>query len=146
MAMDRLMQALGAEPVPWDAKVSCCGASLALTNLDIVLGMSRAILENARARGADVVAVACPLCHSNLDTRQAKMGLVHPIPVLYFTQLMALAFGMAPQAALSRNLTDPRPVLASKLPASLKLAGSLAAANSGSRRSQPLPSPLRCTW
>jgi len=111
MAMDRLMQSLGAEPVAWDAKVSCCGASLALTNLDIVLGMSRAILENARARGADVVAVACPLCHSNLDTRQAKMGLVHPIPVLYFTQLMALAFGMAPQAALSRNLTDPRPVL-----------------------------------
>ena len=111
MAMDRLMQSLGAEPVPWDAKVSCCGASLALTNLDIVLGMSRAILENARARGADVVAVACPLCHSNLDTRQAKMGLADPMPVLYFTQLMAVAFDMAAQAALSRNLTDPRPVL-----------------------------------
>jgi heterodisulfide reductase subunit B len=111
MAMDRLMQALGAEPVPWDAKVACCGASLALTNLDIVLGMSRAVLENARQRGADVLAVACPLCHSNLDTRQTKMGLAHPIPVLYFTQLMAVAFGMTPQAALSRNLTDPRPIL-----------------------------------
>jgi len=124
MAMDRLMQALGAEAVPWDAKVACCGASLALTNLDIVLGMSRAVLENARARGADVMAVACPLCHSNLDTRQKKMGLAAPIPALYFTQLMAVAFGMAPQAALGRNLTDPRPILASKLPASLKLAGS----------------------
>jgi heterodisulfide reductase subunit B len=111
MAMDRLMQALGAEPVAWDAKVACCGASLALTNLDIVLGMSRAVLENARQRGAEVVAVACPLCHSNLDTRQTKMGLAEPIPVLYFTQLMAVAFGMAPQAALSRNLTDPRPIL-----------------------------------
>jgi heterodisulfide reductase subunit B len=111
MAMDRMMQALGAEPVAWDAKVACCGASLALTNLDIVLGMSRAVLENARARGADVVAVACPLCHSNLDTRQTKMGLAEPIPVLYFTQLMAVAFGMAPQAALTRNLTDPRPTL-----------------------------------
>jgi heterodisulfide reductase subunit B len=39
------------------------------------------------------------------------MGLVQPIPVLYFTQLMAVAFGMAPQAALARNLTDPRPIL-----------------------------------
>jgi heterodisulfide reductase subunit B len=111
MAMDRMMQALGAEPVPWDAKVACCGASLALTNLDIVLGMSRAILENARQRGADVVAVACPLCHSNLDTRQAKMGLANPIPILYFTQLMAVAFGMSPQAALGHNMTDPRPIL-----------------------------------
>jgi len=60
------------------------------------------------------VAVACPLCHSNLDTRQPKMGLSQPIPVLYFTQLMAVAFGMTPQAALSRNLTDPRPVLEAK--------------------------------
>jgi heterodisulfide reductase subunit B len=111
MAMDRLMQSLGAEPVAWDAKVSCCGASLALTNLDIVLGMSRAVLENARQRGADVVAVACPLCHSNLDMRQTKMGLANPIPVLYFTQLMAVAFGMGPQAALGHNMTDPRPIL-----------------------------------
>jgi heterodisulfide reductase subunit B len=114
MAMDRLVQALGAEPVAWDSKVSCCGASLALTNLDIVVAMGRAVLENARARGADVVAVACPLCHSNLDTRQNKMNLEAPMPVLYITQLMALAFGLAPRAALHRNLTDPRPVLAAK--------------------------------
>jgi heterodisulfide reductase subunit B len=114
MAMDRLIQAIGAEPIAWDAKVSCCGASLALTNLDIVLDMSRAIFENARARGADVLAVACPLCHSNLDTRQKKMGLAAPMPVLYFTQLMAVAFDMTSQAALGRNLTDPRPVLAAK--------------------------------
>jgi heterodisulfide reductase subunit B len=76
--------------------------------------MTRAVLENARARGADVVAVACPLCHSNLDTRQKKMGLAEPMPVMYFTQLMAVAFGMTRQAALSRNLTDPRPVLTAK--------------------------------
>jgi heterodisulfide reductase subunit B len=39
------------------------------------------------------------------------MGLESPIPVLYFTQLMAVAFGMPDQAALGRNLTDPRPIL-----------------------------------
>jgi heterodisulfide reductase subunit B len=122
MAMDRLVQALGGEPVPWDAKVTCCGASLALTNLDIVVAMSRSILENARARGADVLAVACPLCHSNLDTRQNKMDLEEPMPVLYFTQLMALAFGLSAEAALTRNLTDPRPVLAGRLPGGFKLA------------------------
>ena len=111
MAMDRVIQALGGEPVPWDSKVACCGASLSITNIDIVLAMSRAILENARQRGADVVAVACPLCHSNLDARQKRMELESPIPVLYFTQLMAVALGMPNQAALGRNLIDPRPVL-----------------------------------
>jgi heterodisulfide reductase subunit B len=42
------------------------------------------------------------------------MGLAKPIPILYFTQLMAVAFGMTPQAALGRNLTDPRPILAER--------------------------------
>jgi heterodisulfide reductase subunit B len=118
MAMDRLIEALGGEPVAWDSKVSCCGASLAITNPEIVLAMSRAILENAKARGADVVAVACPLCHSNLDGRQRQMEIEGPIPVLYFTQLMAVAFDLVDQAALGRNLTDPRPVLEAKLPGS----------------------------
>lgn len=114
MLMDWLIEALGGEPVPWDSKVSCCGASLAITHPEIVVAMSRSILENARARGADVVAVACPLCHSNLDGRQRHMDLENPIPVLYVTQLMAVAFGMADRAALRRNLTDPAPVLGGK--------------------------------
>jgi heterodisulfide reductase subunit B len=109
--MDHLMRALGAEPVPWDSKVTCCGASLALTQTEIVLDMSRGILDNARARGADLVAVACPLCHSNLDARQMHMGDGPRLPVAYFTQLMALAFGLPEHAALERNLVDPRPLL-----------------------------------
>ncbi|HET7011449.1 MAG TPA: heterodisulfide reductase-related iron-sulfur binding cluster [Anaerolineales bacterium] len=114
MIMDRLIRALGAEPIMWDSKVACCGASLALTRTDIVLEMSKGILDNARARKADVVAVACPLCHSNLDGRQMHMGDGEPLPVLYFTQLMAVAFDLKGQAALERNLVDPRPVLTSQ--------------------------------
>jgi len=114
MAMDHLMQALGATPVPWDRKVACCGASLSLTQTDLVLEMSGAILANARARGADVVAVACPLCHANLDGRQTQMEENGRLPALYFTQLMALAFGAPQDAALQRNLIDPRPRLAER--------------------------------
>ncbi len=112
MAMDHLMKALGATPVDWDYKVSCCGASLSLTQKEIVLDLSRAILENARARGADLLAVACPLCHANLDGRQMQMQDMEPMPTLYFTQLMALALGMPEAAALKRNMVDPRPALA----------------------------------
>jgi heterodisulfide reductase subunit B len=111
MSLDRLMEALGAETIDWDHKVTCCGASLSATKTEIVLELSGNILQDARARGADVVAIACPLCHINLDSRQTQMSTEATIPVLYFTQLMAIAFGQVKHAALSRNMIDPRPLL-----------------------------------
>jgi heterodisulfide reductase subunit B len=113
-SMDRLVEALGATPVDWDRKVSCCGASLSGTRSDIVLDLSGEILSNARARGADLVAIACPLCHTNLDGRQTQMPGTERTPALYITQLMALAFGLEAQAGLKRNLIDPRPLLRSR--------------------------------
>jgi heterodisulfide reductase subunit B len=112
--IDRLMRALGATPVDWDRKVACCGASLSATETEIVLEMSGQILANAKARGADVIAVACPLCHTNLDGRQTQMKGSPIIPAMYFTQLMAIALGMPGDAALDRNLINPRPVLAGR--------------------------------
>jgi heterodisulfide reductase subunit B len=111
MAMDHLVKALGATPIDWDRKVSCCGASLSLTRTDLVFEMSGDILRNAHARQANMVAVACPMCHANLDGRQAQIEGLEPIPSLYFTQLMALAFGMPKEAALKYNMVDPRPLL-----------------------------------
>ena len=112
MKMDDLVSALGGEPVPWSYKTDCCGGSLSLTQTDLSLEMSRKILQNARDCGADVIAAACPLCHVNLDARQAQTGLDAETPVLYITQLMATAFGLGEKgAALDKNLVDPRPVL-----------------------------------
>jgi heterodisulfide reductase subunit B len=119
MVLDRLVRALGATPIHWGHKTSCCGASLSVTRTDIALGLSAKIVADARSAGADVIAVACPLCHTNLDDRQPQMALPdtadgspRTVPVLYFTQLMALAFGLGPKtAALAKNMVDPRPVL-----------------------------------
>lgn len=110
--MDKLMRALGAEVLDWSYKTSCCGASHAISRPDIVLRLSRNLIEQARKVGADVIAVACPLCHANLDARQFQMKLDEPLPVLYFTQLMALALDLPEKAAaLSKNLVDPLPLL-----------------------------------
>jgi heterodisulfide reductase subunit B len=111
MSLDHIIRALGGEYVDWDHKVSCCGASLSATKTDIVLELSENILSNARSRGADVIAIACPLCHINLDSRQTQMDVEETIPVLYFTQLMSIAFGKSKEAALERNMIDPRPLL-----------------------------------
>lgn len=113
--MDELITALGAEVLDWSYKTSCCGAAHSLTRPDIVLELSGRLIQHARRAGADLIAVACPLCHANLDARQIQMSLPEPMPVLYFTQLVALALGLPAQAtALDKNLIDPRPVLAKR--------------------------------
>jgi len=113
--MDELMEALGAEVMDWSYKTSCCGAAHSLTRTDIVLDLSSNLINQARAAGADVIAVACPLCHLNLDARQFQMDLEEPMPVMFFTQLMSLALGLPEKnAALNKNIVDPRPLLKEK--------------------------------
>jgi heterodisulfide reductase subunit B len=115
MELDKLVAALGAEVLDWSYKTTCCGAAHSLTRPDIVLKLSSRLIEHARASGADVIAVACPLCHTNMDARQFQMKLAEPMPVLYFTQLMALALGLPVEAAaLNKNLINPRPLLIQK--------------------------------
>jgi heterodisulfide reductase subunit B2 len=113
--LDELMQALGAEVLDWSYKTVCCGAAHSLTRPDIVLKLSSDLIRHARQTGADAIVVACPLCHTNLDARQFQMKLEEPMPVLYFTQLMAVALGLPPKAvALGKNIVDPRPLLVNK--------------------------------
>ena len=103
-SMDRVLGALGIATLDWSYKTDCCGGSLALTRTDIVLKLSHDILEGAKSVGADAIAVACPLCHTNLDTRQEEIektyGTDYKLPILYFTQLMGISFGLSPRELL----------------------------------------------
>ena len=113
--MDELLAALGAEVHDWSYKTSCCGAGHSLTRPDIVLKLSGSLVDHAREAGAEAIAVACPLCHLNLDARQFQMDVGTPMPILYFTQLMALALDLPPKAAaLKKNVVDPFPLLREK--------------------------------
>jgi hypothetical protein len=55
-----------------------------------------------------------PAVPHNLDARQTRMAPAEATLILYFTWLMALAFGPDGQAALARNLVDPKPLLATR--------------------------------
>jgi heterodisulfide reductase subunit B len=117
--MERLMEKLGAEPVDWSFKTECCGANLVLSRADIVLRLVNAILEDARSAGADCIAVACPLCHSNLDMRQGQVekryGVQYNLPILFFTQLLGLALGLDEKTlGFKHQVVDPRPMLKKK--------------------------------
>lgn len=114
-AMDEIVAACGADPVDWNYRTECCGGAFSVSRTGSVIRLGRAIIEDARAHGAQAIVVACPLCHSNLDLRQkAMMARGEPsMPVLFITQLTGLALGLpAAHLGLDRHFVDTEPFVA----------------------------------
>jgi heterodisulfide reductase subunit B len=111
MMMDNLLLALGADVVPFAYKTRCCGGAQMGTNQDLALSMVTNLLKCASSAEADVIATTCPLCQINLEAYQKKIsrmtGHKFNIPVLYFTQLTALAFGLPDSATLFKKHIVP---------------------------------------
>jgi len=107
--MRELMQAAGAEVMPWSHATDCCGAGLSLSRSDVVTGLVSRLVERAREAGAEALVTACPLCQVNLEMRQSANP---KMPAFYFTELLGLAFGL-PEARKwwGKHLIDPQPVL-----------------------------------
>ncbi|MEW6218642.1 MAG: CoB--CoM heterodisulfide reductase iron-sulfur subunit B family protein [Thermodesulfobacteriota bacterium] len=116
-AMDELAAAVGAEPVSWPHKTECCGAAAVIPHPESVVRLVGRLAGAARLAGAHCLVAACPLCHGNLDMRQeeaVRQGqLAAPLPVLYLSQLLGLAVGLAPEVlGLGLHFVDTAPVLA----------------------------------
>jgi heterodisulfide reductase subunit B len=97
-SMEEIVAALGAEPVDWPLKTDCCGAGLSMSVTPAVVDLTHKILANAKFHGAQVVAVACPMCHSNLDMRQLDVNRRYGkqnLPIMFLTQLVGLALGIS---------------------------------------------------
>lgn len=114
---EELVTAIGAEPVEYSHRLRCCGGSLIATSRKAALGMLHELLRSAAAADAAVIATACPLCQINLECYQAEanreFGTDFTIPILYFTQLMGLAFGVkAKKLGIGREIVPAEPVLA----------------------------------
>ncbi len=106
--MDELVRLIGGTPLDWGFKTECCGAGLSIPRTDIVCKLSARIIEDAECRDAECIAVACPMCHANLDMRRGGIERYlkrkSAVPVLYITQLVGLALGMeATQLGLQRH-------------------------------------------
>jgi heterodisulfide reductase subunit B len=113
---ENLIEALGADVVGFAYNQKCCGSYNIVHMKEVVAGLAYNILKNAEQAGANIVATACPLCEYNLGPQQKLIKEKHTnfntIPVLYFTQLMAIAFGLSEEEIdLKGNQPDPRPLL-----------------------------------
>jgi len=112
--MHDLVRALGAEPVDFPYNIECCGSYLTVREPQVSDTLSKDIVASARECSAQVIITACPLCQFNLDypQRETEAGRTgNEIPILYFTQLMAVALGLPEETwGLEDHYVDPRPL------------------------------------
>jgi heterodisulfide reductase subunit B len=118
-AMDNIMNSLDANVRSWSYKTDCCGANLILTHPEIAKKLIEKLFDMALEAGADCIVVGCPMCQSNLDTRQKELsqdnGKQYNIPIYYFTELMGLAFGDKSVGKwLNRHMTNAKELLKQK--------------------------------
>lgn len=110
--MEKVLSALGAEPVNWAHKARCCGTFLSASRPAVAERSVASIMDGAARAGAECIVTACAMCHLNLEMRSRRPGRM---PVLYFSELLSLAGGIGQgQGWFRRHLIDPRPLLRSR--------------------------------
>ncbi len=116
MSLDKLIEKLGATVVDFPLKAQCCGGHMTQISEDTALELIRHLLKNAADNEADMIATICPMCQLNLDAYQdavnARFGTDYHIPIVYFTQLMGLAFGIpAKKLGFGKEIVSSRAAL-----------------------------------
>ncbi len=99
--LDDLLKALGAEVIDFPLKTACCGGHMTQIGPETAFELIRRLIASADQYKADVMVALCPMCQMNLDAFQGQMNAFfhtsYHMPILFFTQLMGLAFGEKPE-------------------------------------------------
>ncbi len=117
MYLDKMVQSLGGDAITtYEKKVQCCGGALAFSEPEKSQEMIKGIIEAAYDNGADMIVTPCPLCQANTEIYQdqinAQYGTKFDMPVVYYSQLMNVAFGRsAKDAALDGQIIKPKKLI-----------------------------------
>jgi heterodisulfide reductase subunit B len=120
MRMDELLTWLGAEVVDYPVKSHCCGGHMTQISEPEAFELIRRLLHSAAEYQADLIACMCPMCQLNMDAYQGRVNnhfnTDYNLPVIFFTQLVGLAFGFTPaEVGLGKEIVAAEPVLTAKL-------------------------------
>jgi heterodisulfide reductase subunit B len=98
--LKELVAATGATVVDYEELALCCGS--AVTNAYEEYGFQnlKIKMDSITRIGVDALIVNCPACFQQFDTRQRDLSKTFDtefnVPVLYLTELYALAMGVSP--------------------------------------------------
>jgi heterodisulfide reductase subunit B2 len=112
--LDKLIETVGGEALTkYEEKVSCCGGSLAFCEPEKAEKQIKNIVESAYDHGADVICTPCPLCQANVEVYQSeinrKQGTKLNMPVVYYSQLLSVAYGgTLKEAGLDGHIIQPK--------------------------------------
>ncbi len=143
--LESLMKTLGAEVVDFPLKTHCCGGHMTQISAEVAYELIRRLLQNASEYRADVIVTICPMCQLNLDAYQTRVnqhfGTNFNLPILYFTQLMGLAFGLEPKAiGFGKEIVSAENALI-KIQRSLEPAAASAPSRPRKKKEEGLPMP-----
>lgn len=115
--LEELLTALGAEVIDFPLKTHCCSGHMTQISSDTATELIRRLLDGATKYDADILVTLCPMCQLNLDAFQGevnkKFKTNYEIPIVYFTQLMGIAFGNGPkELGFGKEFVDAGPALA----------------------------------
>src|SRR5919106_161431 len=108
-SLEKIIRAVGGEPVAYAGRTKCCGFPIILEKEAIAVAMAGANMKEARDHGADFMVTPCPLCHMSLDIYQERAGRAVnaplQLPILHLPQLLGLAMGLpARDLGVARHL------------------------------------------
>jgi heterodisulfide reductase subunit B len=105
--LETLIETVGAKSVEYQNKLKCCGGLLRGVSDELALDLARDKLRNTSKAGADCIATLCPFCFVALDIGQlqvrSKFKEDYNMPVLHYSELLALALGIAPEELAVRT-------------------------------------------
>lgn len=115
--LDLLLKALGAEVIDFPLKTHCCSGHMTQISPSTAFELIRRLISSADQYKADVMVTLCPMCQMNLDAYQSEtnrhFGTSYHMPILFFTQLIGLAFGLNPkELGIGRELVSADVALA----------------------------------
>ncbi|MHA2431253.1 MAG: CoB--CoM heterodisulfide reductase iron-sulfur subunit B family protein [Promethearchaeota archaeon] len=94
----KILEITGVKIVDYKNKLDCCGGAILGVDKEIALTMAHKKLKSLSANNVDALVTLCPFCtvmyEDNQRNIESEFEIIYGLPVLYYSQVLGLAFGI----------------------------------------------------